>query len=419
MNPILVFGTSGCSKKAFLQQLQLSEVWRGEELESAWEQISKRRFSVLLDDALSERRAALQSAIETLKDGPDGPGKALAIGVHATHFVEAMLSCPLPVRDLEALGVALCLTIHDDLYALKKRLAQKGFSMPYQQLLVWRSAELLVADLAASCLVPKRNGQLDPPNIWLGAKHARASVWRLLNDPTRPRVYGAFSITGVIRSPAAERSQLIHETNEYRRKLHDLGIVVFDPATLDDRLLINKVKDDTAPRDETITVKADERWPYRIDSDENQPCVDDPEGVFPLDILHAEAFLLKGAMGSPHSPYNTIDAHITQIDLRYVKQADFVTVWRPFSCGFQSLGCYREASTAADLHKDVIAYCPTEDQEAFQRKNEMRPLQEMWPPTIPLVPDKQHFWTMVDEAVKNLSRRRASCKSALDPAAAA
>ena len=119
-------------------------------------------------------------------------------------------------------------------------------------------------------------------------------------------------------------------------------------------------------------------------------------------------------MGSQHYPYNTIDAQITQIDLRYVEQADFVAVWRPFSGGFQSLGCYREASTAADLHKEVIAYCPAEDQEAFQRNNEMRPLQERWPPTIPLVPDKQQFWTMVSEAVERLSKRRVSCKGPLD-----
>ena len=49
----------------------------------------------------------------------------------------------------------------------------------------------------------------------------------------------------------------------------------------------------------------------------------------------------------------------------------------------------------------------------------MRPLQERWPSTVPLVSDKQQFWAMVDETVKNLSRRRASCKSALDLAAAA
>jgi len=197
--------------------------------------------------------------------------------------------------------------------------------------------------------------------------------------------------------------------------------VVFDPATLDDRLLINKVKDDTAPRAEAITVRADERWPYRIGPDEaNQPCVDDPEGVFPLDIAHAEAFLLKGALGSPHSPYNDIDAHITQIDLRYVKQADFVTVWRPFSRGFQSLGCYREVRTAESLNKEVIAYCPNEDQQAFRSnpENKMRPLQEIWPPTVPLIPDEQQFWSRVRQAVEMLAGRRADCKSALDLAGA-
>ena len=248
---------------------------------------------MLLDEALSERRAALQSGLKTLKDEPDDPERDLAIGVHATHFVEAMLLCPLPVRDLGAHGVALCLTIHDDLYAVKKRLAQKGFPMTYRQLLIWRSAELLAADLVASFLVPKRNNQLDPPNISLSVKHARVSIQRLLNEPTRPRVYAAFSITGVIRRPELERRPLIQETNQHRKKLHDLGIVVFDPATLDDRLLINKVMGDTAPRAGAITIEADERWPYRIGSDEaNQPCVNDPDGVFPLEIAPAEAFLL-------------------------------------------------------------------------------------------------------------------------------
>jgi len=423
VGPILVFGTPGCSKKEFLRQLELSGVWRGVELERVWEKSSGgRKFSVLLDDALSERRTALQAAIGALKGDPHDSGKALAIGVHATHFVEAMLSCPLPVADLEALGATLCVTIHDDLYAVKKRLAEQGFSMPYQQLLLWRSAELLVADLVASRLVPKRSGQLDPPNIWLGAKHTRISVHRLLNDPTAPKIYAAFSITGVLRVHDRDRrEELIQETNEYRTKLHDLGLVVFDPATLDDRLLINKVLLDTAPRDETIVVETHERWPYRIGADEAyQPCVEDPGGVFPLAISHAEAFLLKGGLGSPHSPYSDIDAHITQIDLRYVAQADLVTVWRPFLLGHQSLGCYREASTAADLGKEVIGYCPAEDEEAFRKNpaNQQRPLREFWPPNIPLIPDRQVFWTMVVDAVERLRRGRAGCESPLQVAGA-
>jgi len=388
------------------------------ELEKEWEQLNNQKFSLLLERSVSERRAALEHALKAVNDTLPKEAQQVLIGVHATHMVEAMLSSPLPIRDLQGLEVDFCLTIHDDLYAVSKRLEDAGFPLNYQQLLLWRSAELLVADLAASQIVRKRNNLIDPPNFWLGAKHPKSSVHRLLSEPSCPKVYAAFSISGLLEIPdRAVATQLISETNQYRKGLYQRGLVVFDPATLDDRLLINKVMSDTAPRDEFITIHREDRWPYRISDDEaDQPAVDDPPDVFPRSIAHAEAFLLKGPPAYPHQPYTDVDAHITQIDLRYVQQADFITVWRPFSQGVPSVGCYREATTARDLGKEVIAYCPGEDTEKYRRNpgNKTRPLREVWSRGVPLIPDVERFWQGVDKTVERIRSRRSKFHSAAE-----
>jgi hypothetical protein len=323
-------------------------------------------------------------------------------------MVETMLSSALPIQELQELRPDFCITIHDDLYAVGKRLHDRGFPLNYQQLLLWRSAELLVADLVAGLVV--RGPDLpDPPNFWLGAKHPRSSVIRLLRDWKAPKVYAAFSISGILKiDDAAARAQLKDETTEYRTRLYDRGLIVFDPATLDDRLLINDVLGDLAPTPATLVIEAHKRWPFLIRGEENRPAVEDPAGLFPLQIAHAEAFLLKGPTARPHQPYSDIDAHITQIDLRYVSQADFVTVWRPFNQGIPSAGCFREAASAASQGKEVIAFCPQEDLRDYENNpaSGSRPLREVWPTGVPLIPGVDEFWRQVDLAVERLKAAR-------------
>lgn len=404
MNIVLVFGIPGCGKRDFLRSLNDAGLLTALDLEEVWEELNGRPFSDLLGKAPDEVRRGLSKAIGQLTRDERA---RVFVGVHATHMVETMLSSPLPLEALKALPVDYCITLHDDLYAVAKRLRDRGWPFTYDQVLLWRNAELLVADLTSTLVA--RNTELlgETPNFWVGVKHPKSVILKLLREPTSPKVYAAFSISGVREESDPETKQrLKDETTRYRKELYDRGLIVFDPATLDDRLLINRVISDEAPRKEILQIEAHERWPYRVGSEgDYEPAVEDPIGTFPIKLSHAEAFLLRGPAAPPHQPYYDIDAHITQIDLRYVRQADFVTVWRPFSKGVPSVGCYREAKSAVAQDKPVVAFSPLEDEEAYRQASKKKPLMEVWPPAVPLIPEEYRFWREVDSAVKRVREK--------------
>lgn len=407
MQTILVFGTSGCEKGKFLEQLKSSGARiSGIELEPS-------NWNSLLTKPASERRKVLETELKRFLADIKEQSDIALIGIHATNIADAMLSSPIPIGALKEIGPEFCITIHDDLYAVQKRLQNDGFWLNYQQLLNWRNSELLVADIVASEVISKRNGIIDPPNLWLGVKHPLSSIRRLLFNPECPKVYAAFSITVPRRiSNSTLKAELIKETNQYRRNLYQRGLVVFDPATLDDRLLISCVEKDTKPEGKTLSIAEDERWSYAIsDEGDDSPAVKDPDSTFPLSIAHSEAFALKSAPKTVHGPYCDIDAHITQIDLRYVRQADIVTFWRPFSQGKMSTGCCTEASLASGLGKKVVAYSPIEDIEKYQKENTSIPLDRVWPNQVAQLSDEARFWNEVDIAVKEIRERRGHCVS--------
>ena len=402
MGVIIVFGTSGCGKRTLLGEMErLDASLCASQLEQKWEEMNDNRFSHLLGKPESERRSALGTALDALNH-------CKLIGVHATHMVDSMLSSSLPIERLAQLHVDFCVTIHDDLYAVARRLRTQGFPVDYRQILLWRNAEHLLADFVAGLVVKNRGNLPDPPNFWLGVKHAKSSFLRLFQNPAQLKVYAAFSITGVKQlKDEIKKARLIEEITNYRRELLKRSFIVFDPATLEDRILIQDVIHDNSPRDETIQISREERWPYITDGgDLHQPAVDDPADAFPVLIPHAEAFLLRWPVSVPHQPYVDIDAHITQIDLRYVRQADFVTVWRPFNQGIVSTGCATEVFSAAQ-HKNVIAYSPNEDEVSWRQNsaNQSKALRTFWPPGVPLFQDEKQFWTKVDEEAARCAQR--------------
>ncbi len=419
MRIILVFGTSGCGKGSFLKSCRIhSEAVYCSELEEEWQESSSKSWMSLLDKPITERRKALEAAVEWFQGNAESRKVSTAIlGIHATNMTESMLSSPLPMSALKRLNIDFCLTVHDDLYAVRRRLRRKGFHFNYQQLLLWRAAEHMIADLVATELVGTEEGRIDPPNFWFGVKHPKASLRRLLFHPTCTKVYSAFSITGAFQLKNKDPrlySKLIAETSVYRRKLYDRDLIVFDPATLYDRLLIIP---HNIEGEDSVTINQEERWPYVISHKRSYaPSVTDPKGAFPLKIGRAEASLLRESSTSPHAPYSDIDAHITQIDLRYVAQADFVTVWRPFNQGVPSIGCLREVTTAHMLGKDVIAYSPEDDlqQYAARPENKSRPLTRVWPSGVPLIADEQDFWDEVNKMIERICDRRKDSKSAVE-----
>ena len=406
MSVILVFGTSGCAKANFLRLLRRynANYWTTE-IEREWEKTRKSAdWTVLLGRPQHERQSALENTVRRLKKNIP-QNKTSLIGVHATHLVDAFCSSSIPLSALKELPIKFCITLIDDLGPVRHRLSEKGYHYNYQQLLTWRSAELLVADLVAKEVVKTQLTRINVPNFCIGVKHAISQVNKLISNPNLLRVYSAYAITGIHQTKTKSlKDKLKRETLEYRKNLIKKNLIVFDPGTIDDRLLINKVtKKRIKPK--YIEINENERWPYKLDDADLRPVLSDPAGLYPIKFPHSEGDLLKESLPGMSRYYNEIDAQITSIDKRYIDQADFITVWRPFNQGFNSLGCREEARYASDSQKMVVTYNPHEDEVKFRRnpQNQSRPLSEKWIKAGRLFPDEIKFWSEIDNVISRLS----------------
>lgn len=405
MKTIIIFGPSGCGKKQFLNRFRdkKSQILAGE-LEREWERLSRKPWKSILDRPSSERERALADGLESFLEKA-GRRKAdwCLLGVHAAHYVNGIFSTAVPVSLLRKLNVVRCLTVFDDLYAVRYRLKRDYDDFNYQQLLAWRSVEFVLADMIAGLIVKKRAGAKKPANVWLCVKHPVIAVRRLIFDDSCASVYSAFSITGVLaQKDAKARRSILKEISNYKLQLYKKNLVVFDPGTLDDRLIINDVLSARKPKDKQIIVPKSKRLPFIIGGGKHGPAVRDPDQIFPLRVSHSEAFFLKEYPKAYQSPYNLIDAHITQIDLRYVEQADFLTVWRPFCEGYTSTGCRTEAEAANRLGMPVIAYSPPNDFEKWKKRHRPKPLEPTWPP-VGRHEEERSFWSEVNEVVINFA----------------
>jgi adenylate kinase len=270
------------------------------------------------------------------------------IGLHASHLLGSIPIFPCSSACLATLSPDICITLLDDVYSCRKMLERGGYPFRYSQLLNWRQIECGIADyLAVACGVE---------NIYLAAKHPSVMLYRLLFEPRRPRLYSASQITNVRRDLKARA-----EIEKHRRRIHK-EYVVFDPLTVDDRILVNDLPQG-APQNEVIAVRQEARWPCSLSDlgEQYESLVPEDASVFPVSIGVGEAEELHrpDEMSSYRSP---IDAQITHRDFRYIDQADAVGAFRPRFMGHESGGVAAEKSYAAGSGgKPVVEYTPPED----------------------------------------------------------
>ncbi|GAG35248.1 unnamed protein product, partial [marine sediment metagenome] len=246
---------------------------------------------------------------------------------------------------VEGLDPAICITLIDDVYSCRKRLECGGYPYRHHQLLNWRQIECGVADLIADASSIE--------NVYLAAKHPSMMVYRLLFEPKRPRLYSASQITNVRDNPQARK-----EIEAHRRHIHQ-KFVVFDPLTVDDRILVNSLPGEETEA-ATFQVEIDARWPS--DLSEIGPLyeslVPEDPSFFPLTVEVEEAEELNRP-DQMSSPMSTIDAQITHRDFRYIDQADVMAAYRPRLLGHESGGVAAEKLYAAGTGATpVVEYSP-------------------------------------------------------------
>ncbi|MBN2316167.1 MAG: hypothetical protein JXM79_19730 [Sedimentisphaerales bacterium] len=309
------------------------------------------------------------------------------ISLHATLLCTSIPVFPCLSESVELLSPDITFTLLDDVYACKARLEKNGYPFRFSQLLAWRQIECGMADHFAQVLKIE--------NVYLAAKHPRITWYRLAFEPQKPRVYSASQITEPRKSP-----ELIAEIEKHRRKLHT-SYVVFDPLTLDDRLLINNIPREIEG-DTTFQIAENERWPCNFSDLGNDflSLVSEDTSVFPITIDHREALALKRPVEGS-SRRNVIDAQIRYRDFRYIDQSDVVSAYRPYLNGHESSGVAAEKTySAGSGERAVVEFSPKADLETLGSKPFSTPL----PGPICYSPDE--FYKQLEEVAAKEALRR-------------
>ncbi len=310
------------------------------------------------------------------------------ISLHACHQCGSIPVFPCTSEAVKGLDPAICITLIDDVYSCRKRLKRGGYPYRHHQLLNWRQIECGIADLIADASSIE--------NVYLAAKHPSMMVYRLLFEPKRPRLYSASQITNVRDNPQARK-----EIEAHRRHIHQ-EFVVFDPLTVDDRILVNSLPGED-PEGETFQVGFDARWPSDLSEigPHYESLVPEDPNLFPLtvEVKEAEELNRPDQMSSPMS---TIDAQITQRDYRYIDQADVMAAYRPRFLGHESRGVAAEKGYAAGATgaTPVVEYSPPEDTADTASRPFSTPLPG------PVLTDLHRFYEMLDSTARAEADRR-------------
>ena len=354
---IVVFGPSGVGKaefsasfervcKKYLPQRKVQSLDIGTFLEKS--------THIVLGNPPRVQQEQVSDAIDKMRK-LRAQADLTIVRLHASHLCSGIPVFPLSAKALASLRPDICLTVFDDVYASKKALEGAGYPYRYDTLLNWRIIECGVADhLAAACD--------DVENIYLAAKHPAITAYRLVFHPEIPRLYSASQITAVRKNPA-----LRSEIEKHRRWLHK-KYTVFDPLTIDDRVLVNSLPG--PPRVKNLRVTADARWPSDLSDlgEDYASLVAEDYSIFPITVNKREAQYLNGPL--EHSSYRSpIDTQIRSRDFRYIEQSDVMVAFRPRLNGQESPGVAAEKTYAAGMGMTpVVEFSPPSDTHGLASK---------------------------------------------------
>ncbi|MFO8015138.1 MAG: hypothetical protein R6X20_17775 [Phycisphaerae bacterium] len=338
---------------------------------------------LLLKQPQKKQRQAVAQAISRIRSRlPDA--NLNIISLHACHFRGSIPFFVCAGNCVAKIEPHVCVTLIDDVYSCRERLLHGGYPFRYHQLLSWRQIECGLADTVAEVC--------DVDNFYLAAKHPSIMLYRLIFEPTSPRLYSASQITSA-RNDAQKRGEI----NTHRRQIHQ-AYTVFDPLTIDDRILVN----DLPQNEDAFQIESSARWPFDISNLGNGygSLVPEDDTVFPVEVESDEAKAL--ARPDQMSDFqSTIDAQITHRDYRYIDQADVMAAYRPRLLGHESGGVAAEKTYAAGTGSTpVVEYSPPEDTDETGSKPFGTPL------AGPVLKDLHGFYEKLKSTAREEAERR-------------
>jgi hypothetical protein len=345
-------------------------------------------FPLILDSYAPKvlRQIAKDAFLSILEDIESKRPRVVLLSLHATMFRNGMFHSTQVLDLVQKYAPDLGVTFIDDVYVIWKRIVDRNLRNPsnsylrLRDIMVWRSVEILTADMLAKLAVVNAKGyDIEQKNIVLAAKHPVETLYRIIMEPWRLIVYASFPISKTRDDP--QRRQ---EIDEYRKRLTEKYIVL-DPLTIDERIL-EFALERTPSVEEYVCLDGSERWPL-----EASGClVAESASNYPIKFPRDEVMEVAGA--KPPPDYETdIGKQIQWRDFRLIRQCDVLAAYRPYKWEKTgSTGVLSEISHAATIPRRMIVLHPDEDEadtkspfgtrgvSRCSRLNDMLAIMEKW-----------------------------------------
>lgn len=331
----IVTGQVGLDKKPFLQQVvdlarangrdvKLFNV--GERMCAEAPDIVPHRILDLPRQRLTAlRRSVFKDILSVAAEDAN-----LIVNTHATFRWKHGLFHAYDHQHMRELDADLYITLVDNVDAIHERLEREHETRhTLKDILVWREEEMVVTEAMAEAIRGYGNAYvLSRSSPRINAQ----TMYRLMFEPQRKRVYPSFPMTHVIDLPG-----ILSEIERFRDALAE-QFIIFDPADLDEKRLLYEAGEATKRGEDHVVLQVNGR---------------------PLRLSVSEITLIA----------RDIDAQIYARDFKLIDQSDMIVSYIPALPGGRpalSSGVERELQHAFESTKEVyVVWRPDEEPSPF------------------------------------------------------
>ncbi len=274
---VVVTGQVGIDKKPFLKALQVLAAGRGKTVTlcnigdmmyaESPDVVPGRILDLPRARLDSLRRSVFKDVISLCKDRE---GQAILINTHATFRWKHGLFPAYDQDQMEAIDADFYITLVDNVDAVHERLTREhAVRHTLKDILVWREEEMVVT----KCLARSIRGHGCSYVFARGTddRSTLDSLFRLLFEPQRKRVYPSFPMTHVMDMP-----DVLREIDTFRDALAE-HFITFDPGDLDEKRLLYYADQALKAGRETFDLTIHDR-PVRFDAREVSRIAADIDG---------------------------------------------------------------------------------------------------------------------------------------------
>ncbi len=327
----IVTGQVGLDKKPFLEQVV--QIARRNGHEVALFNVGERMYAEAPDivprrilDLPRQRLTALRRSVFKDIIAEASTGSNVIINTHATFRWKHGLFHAYDHSQMAELDADLYVTLVDDIDAVHERLQREHeIHHTLKDILVWREEEMVVTEAMAEAVSGYgRALVISRSNPKINA----LSLYRLMFEPDRKRVYPSFPMTHVLDLP-----ETLAEINHFRNVLAE-HFITFDPGDLDEKRLLFEAGEATKRGKEHVAIE-----------------------------VHGKEVMLSVAEITQVA--RDIDAQIYARDFKLIEQSDMIVSYIPVLPSGRpaiSSGVERELQHAFECTKDVFVIWRPDDE---------------------------------------------------------